>query len=148
MYFSQYRETNIACWECEKSDCHSRGKFQRNKRDFTVTSGRCPRLPNMLGFVDNNERENQRNSYPLVYAESNGEYVALNISVPGEKRLRKKYQTGSGYWYYKTKDGLGNKIRRVIHIGAYNEFEDILAYMERVHSDYCIFPCEISDLTV
>lgn len=148
MYFPAFYETNIACCECEKKDCHSRGKFQRDKRDFTVTSGRCPRLPDMRGFVDNNERINQRNAYPLVYAEGSGDHVSLHLSTPGDKRLRKVYQTRSGYWYYKTKDECGNKIRRVIHIGIYRTFEAILAYMERVHSDYCIFPCETSDLTV
>ena len=36
------------CAKCEKRrDCYSYGKYQRDRRDFTYTSGRCPRLPDM-----------------------------------------------------------------------------------------------------
>ena len=37
------------CGKCGRKDCWSRGKFQRNRRDFTYTSGRCPRLPDNHG---------------------------------------------------------------------------------------------------
>ncbi len=43
---------NPDCGSCEKAGCPNRGKFQRDRRDFTVTSGRCPRLPDELGEYD------------------------------------------------------------------------------------------------
>ena len=40
----------VECGECDMaSACHSRGKYQRDRRDFTYTSGRCPRLPDCKG---------------------------------------------------------------------------------------------------
>lgn len=33
----------VECGECEMASiCHSRYKYQRDRRDFTYTSGRCP----------------------------------------------------------------------------------------------------------
>lgn len=37
------------CTICERADCHSRYKFQRNRRDFSYLSGRCPRYPDLQG---------------------------------------------------------------------------------------------------
>ncbi len=40
------------CDLCDKQDCINRGRFQRDKLHFTVTSGRCPRLPDAQGRYD------------------------------------------------------------------------------------------------
>lgn len=37
------------CGRCEREGCWSRGKFQRDNRHFSYTSGRCPRLPDDRG---------------------------------------------------------------------------------------------------
>ena len=45
-YFPAVGETPN-CDVCEREGCHSRGKFQRDYRTFSYTSGRCPRLPDI-----------------------------------------------------------------------------------------------------
>ena len=36
----------VECGECDMAAvCHSCGKYQRDRRDFTYTSGRCPGPP-------------------------------------------------------------------------------------------------------
>ena len=47
----------VDCEKCEVRDCWCRGKFQRNRRNMPHTSGRCPRLPDLCGFVEKEERE-------------------------------------------------------------------------------------------
>jgi hypothetical protein len=159
-YFPAFHETWIDCNRCElvdwsegltygKSKCGSYGAHQRNRRDFTYTSRRCPKLPDMRGFVHESQRENQRNAYPIIHAESNGEEVFLNLSIPGQKKLRRVYETRSGYFYFKTKDEEhGYVIKRVIWIGCNMSRQNIKEYMERFHADYCLFNCVISDVTV
>ena len=46
----------VDCEKCEVRDCWCRGKFQRNRRNMPHTSGRCPRLPDLCGFVEKEER--------------------------------------------------------------------------------------------
>lgn len=46
------KESAQNCGKCEREECFNRGKFQRDRRDFTVTSGRCPRLPDTQGEYD------------------------------------------------------------------------------------------------
>lgn len=43
---------NPDCGLCERKDCHSRYKFQRDHRTFSYLSGRCPRLPDMCGRME------------------------------------------------------------------------------------------------
>jgi hypothetical protein len=150
------RYGNVDCDKCELAgySCHSWGKYQRNKRDFTVTSGRCPRLPDMRGFVDDKERDLYGQTFPLVHAErsegfsADDDVVFLTLGVPGKKTGKRIYCTKSGYFYVKTKDDDGYAIKRVIFIETYRSVKDIAEYMRRFHSDYCIFSCEISELTV
>lgn len=40
------------CSKCEREGCHSREKFQRNKRSFSYLSGRCPRLKDLYGRME------------------------------------------------------------------------------------------------
>lgn len=36
----------VDCGQCEiAADCRCRYKYQRDRRDFTHTAGRCPHLP-------------------------------------------------------------------------------------------------------
>lgn len=152
MYFPDFEGGDIECSKCEKANCMSRGKHQRNRKDFEVTSGRCPRLPDWRGFVDMTERENQRNAYPIVHAEMGGEAITLSISRPGVKRMKKVYRTKSGYWYFRDKaewsDGTKSFYRQAIAIGWYKSEDRIMEYMEDVRADYCLLPCEILGFTV
>ena len=58
----------VDCEKCEVRDCWCRGKFQRNRRDMPHTSGRCPRLPDLCGFVEKEERELYKATFMLVHA--------------------------------------------------------------------------------
>lgn len=147
MYFPDFHG-EAECHKCELADCQSREKHQRNKRDFECTSGRCPKLPDVCGFVHPSQRENQRKAYPLIHAESNGEEVFLTVSRPGSKRLLRVYETKSGYTYFKTKDEDGCAIKRVVFVEGNRTHKDVLDFMEWRKADYCIFACEISECTV
>lgn len=136
----------VECNKCEKEDCYCRGKYQRSKREFTVTSGRCPRLPDKCGFVDSKERELYAQTFPLVHAELGGEdALHLSLSMPNEKRIRKIYRYQStGSWYFRCKDKDGNPIRRVLLIGSFSNEQSIIDFMVTHKKDYCIFTCEIT----
>jgi hypothetical protein len=137
---------DVECYKCEKEGCHSRGKEQRKRRDFTTTSGRCPRLADKRGFVDREERELYSAIFPLVHAELGVDEVTLSLQFPNEKKLRKVYNTGeSQFWYYKTKDADGDPIRRLIWIDVYHTKESIIDAMKWASSDYCLFRCIVTD---
>lgn len=139
---------DVECGKCDKENCDCRGKYQRNRRDFEVTSGRCPRLPDMHGFLDKNERKLFASVFSLIHAELGCDTLHLTLSTPTEKRDHKIYQTKSGYWYYKTKDNDGDQIRKIVIIGAYHNKEEIVNYMELLGADYCLLPCEITEYRV
>lgn len=139
---------NVECQKCDKNHCDSRGKYQRNRRDFEVTSGRCPRLPDKRGFVDKAERELFAQSFPLIHAELGCDSIHLTLRIPGEKRSKTVYITESGYWFFKTKDDSGNPIKRVVIIETYQSKESIISHMENLSADYCLFPCTITEYTV
>ena len=138
------------CHKCELADCPCRGKYQRNRRDFTYTSGRCPKLPGVRGFADESQLGNQRKAYPLIHAVMDGcDGVALSISLPEGKKTLRVYETKNGYFYFKTRDEQGDAIKRVVFIGGNNKSrQEIIEYLKRRSADYCIFDCEISDLVV
>lgn len=144
MYFPEFNG-EAECHKCELETCHSRGKFQRNKRDFKYTSGRCPKLPDMKGFVHTSQRANQLKAYPLIHAESNDENVFLSLSIPGNKKLLKVYSAKGGNFYFRAKDEDGNPIKRIIFIGYHKSHKDIMEFMQWRNADYCIFPCEITE---
>jgi hypothetical protein len=148
MYFPDFYSDNPDCCQCEKTDCHSRGKHQRGRKDFTYTSGRCPRLPDKRGFLDKSELINQSSIYPVVHAEMGCEDVFLSISIPGDKRIRKVYRTKSGFWYYNAKeelyDGEVGTVKKIIQISCYN-YDDIVNYTELVGAEYCRFGATITD---
>ena len=134
------------CCKCEKSDCMSRNKYQRDRLDFTYTSGRCPRLPDRRGFVEKSERKLYEASFPLVHAElGEGDTLYLTLTIPGVKRSRKVYSTKNGYWYFREIDSYGYRIKRIITIHGGHSKKEILNHMEYVDADYCMFKCTIED---
>lgn len=140
---------NVDCGKCEiASECWCRGKYQRNRRDFTYTSGRCPRLPDQRGFVDKSQRELYAKTFPLIHAEHGEETLHLSLALPGTKRLRKVYQTKGGSWYFREKDECGNSVRRALNFGFFHKKDDVLKFMELYDSDYCLFRATIEDYFV
>lgn len=140
---------NVECEKCEiKTTCWCCGKYQRNRRDFTHTSGRCPRLPDRRGFVEKSERELYAATFLLVHAERGEEALRLTLNLPGERRNRKVYCTKSGYFYYRVKNGDGYFEKKVIHITGAGSKKEIMDYMKMVDADYCIFRCEKTDYLV
>ena len=138
----------VDCSQCKAEDCRSRDKHQRSRRDFTHTSGRCPRLPDLRGFVERDQREAYAAAFMLIHAELGAGGLQLTLTIPGQKRYRKVYLTRSGYWYFNTRNEEGDPIRQALNIGSFNSKEDIVYYMEKLHSDYCIFRCELADFLV
>ena len=110
----------VDCEKCEVRDCWCRGKFQRNRRDMPHTSGRCPRLPDLCGFVEKEERELYKATFMLVHAEYGVGGLHLTLTIPGHKRNRKVYQSK----------------------------EDILRHMKSLRTDYCILRCSMEGFTV
>ena len=131
-----------------KADCPSYGKSQRNRRDFTYTSGRCPKLPDQRGLVHESQRANQRKAYPLIHAERTVGGVLLRISLPAKNNSLCVYKTRSGFFYFNSRDKDGYKIKRLIFIGGNKDYKDIVNFMESRKADYCVFDCEITDCTV
>ena len=142
----------VECDECEKSDCPSRGKYQRNRRDFTYTSGRCPRLPDDRGFMEKDEQELYAAASPVVYAERGGDdSLFLTLTIPGEKRKRRVYHTKicGGWWYFRGRSPeYSGPVKRVVTIEGKNTKQEILDYMDQVNTDYCALRCEIEDLVL
>ena len=129
------------CARCEKrKDCWSCGKYQRDRRDFTYTSGRCPRLPDMRGFVEQDERELYARTFPLLHAERAEETLHLYLSLPDMKRTKKVTRSKKyGFWIFRDGD-----IRRVLDF-RFDDEQAVLDEMERLHADYCLFPAIITD---
>lgn len=116
----------VDCEKCEVRDCWCRGKFQRNRRNMPHTSGRCPRLPDLCGFVEKEERELYKATFMLVHAEYGVGGLHLTLTIPGHKRNRKVYQTKSGYWYCNLTSEKGCPERQVLNLESYQSKEDIL----------------------
>ena len=132
------------CHFCERREtCTSCDKFQRDRRDFSYMSGRCPRLPNRRGFVEREERELYASIFPLVHAERGEDSVDLSLSIPGQKRLKKVYRSnGYGVWWFRD----GYRIRHILDLEHnFQDEQEILDFMEKQNWDYCVFRCEILD---
>ena len=129
------------CGKCDKrKDCWSYCKYQRDRRDFTYTSGRCPRLPDRRGFVEQDERELYARTFPLIHAERVEDTLYLYLSLPDAKRTKKVTRSKKyGFWIFH--DG---GIRRVLDFHFDNE-RAVLDEMERLHADFCLFPAIITD---
>lgn len=141
----------VECGKCKKWDCMNRGKYQRNCRDFSYTSGRCPRLPDRQGFMEKEETELYAAAFPVVYAERGGDsgllFLSLAIKIPGEKRGRKVYYTKTcgGHWYFRTKTEYGYPGKRAISISEFSTTQEIIEHMRRANTEKCVFRCTIED---
>ena len=136
----------VECGECEMASiCHSRYKYQRDRRDFTYTSGRCPRLPDRRGFVDKSQKKLYAETFPLVHAERGDESLTLSLSIPGKKRLKKVYPRKDGYWYFRERAEGRSYIRRRISFNCFQTEKDVLDYMSLYDADYCLFRAVIWD---
>ncbi len=136
----------VECGECDMAAvCHSCGKYQRDRRDFTYTSGRCPRLPDRRGFVDKSQKKLYAETFPLVHAERGDESLTLSLSIPGEKRLKKVYLKKDGYWYFRERAEDRSYIRRRINFNCFQSMKDVLDYMNLYDADYCLFRVVIMD---
>lgn len=139
-YFPCSGETP-ACDKCDKMDCHSRGKYQRDRVGFSYTSGRCPRLPDRYGFVEKEERALYAETFPLVHAERDGDgVICLSLSRTG-KPVRRISITHGQWWFRDKLDGMS--VRRVVSIDGVYSKADLEARMG--NGDYCIFRCDIED---
>ena len=131
------------CSKCEREGCISRGKYQRDRMDFTYTSGRCPRLPDRRGFVYPDDRKLYGETLPLVHVErGEGDVLYLTLTQPG-KRQKRVYMTWGQWWFRDTVDG--NPVRRVISIEDVYSKKSLLETMDQTRSDYSIFRCRIED---
>ena len=135
----------VDCSQCKVTDCWCREKYQRNRRDFTHTSGRCPRLPDLRGFVEQEERDAYAAAFPLIHAELGAEDLHLTLTMPGQKQAKKVYQTKSGYWYFKVKHKDGYPVKPILEIPGFWDKEQIIRHMEELHTDYCILRCKLAD---
>ena len=148
-YFPPTYADFFDCVWCEKrKECSSYGKYQRNRRDFSYTSGRCPRLPDYNGFVERDERELYASVFPLIHAERGMEEVYLSLSLPDAKRLKKVNRSKAyGVWWFRDgKDENGYPVRRFLTIEHYFQSkQEIYDYMKERNLDYIILRCDISD---
>lgn len=139
---------NVDCSRCENQSCMNRDKPQRGLRNFTYTSGRCPRLPDYRGIVEKSEKELYTAAFPLVHVMRVDGCLYLTLEVPGRKRSRKVYRTKSGYWYCREKGPNGCPAKRVITMEEANTEQIIRARMDMVGTDFCLFRCTVEDYFV
>ena len=143
-YFPPTYERPDCPWCEKKKGCPNYGKYQRDRRDFTVTSGRCPRLPDRRGFVDQDEQELYAHTFPFIHAERGGTSVSLHLSLPDEKRLKKVYRTYGAWWFRDGKDEDGYTIRRCLTMErSFHNEQEIFEYMEDRDWDYILIRCDI-----
>lgn len=62
----------VECSQCKDTECRYLGKHQRSRRDFTYTSGRCPRLPDQRSFVGEKEQKLYAEPFPIVCTKQSG----------------------------------------------------------------------------
>ena len=141
---------DVDCGMCDiAAECWCCGEYQRNRRDFSHSSGRCPRLPDKKGFVEKEYRKLYAESFPLAHAERGGDdTLYLTLTTPHEKRPKKVYMTKSGYWYFRERGEGGAYSRRRLDFNMFQSKQEVLTYMERFHADYCIFQAVIEDFCV
>lgn len=139
----------IECGRCDiASNCPSRGKHQRNRRDVSFTSGRCPRLPDKKGFVEKSQLELYEETFPLVHAQSCVGGLTLYLVLPGERRRQKVYRSKSGFWYYREKGEGRSYTKRCITLQRLQSREQILREMALLRTNYCVFQAAVEDYCV
>lgn len=83
----------VDCTQCEAENCRCHGRHQRNRRDLSYTSGRCPRLPDLRGGMEPETRSAYAETFMLIHAELSEGSLELNVTIPEFKQYRKVYQT-------------------------------------------------------
>ena len=151
VYFPPFHGGDIDCSRCEKADCHSRDKHQRNRKDFTYESCRCPRLPDRSGFAYKSEFQNQRDAYAFVTFEVHGLdcdssdflYAELHTSSKVPPIELKWCKNG---WYYPSKDKFGQKGKQLVLLqGVGDDWRDILKEMDLYGYEKILVPCEVDE---
>lgn len=146
-YFPPLHGT-VDCGRCEAQNCWCRDLYQRNRRDMSHSSGRCPRLPDLCGFVEKAERKYYKDTFMLVHAELGVGGLSLTVTMPGQKRMRKVYQTKSGYWYCNMTNQDSRSERQALYLEGYQSKEDIILQMKSLRTDYYILRCQMAGYTV
>lgn len=138
----------VECDKCElRGTCRSCGKYQRSRRDFTVTSGRCPRLPDGRGLMAPEQQALYASLFPLVHAEREEDRLTLKLQLPGGKRPKNVYRARSGAWYFRDTYE-GRPVKRALTIPGAENKESILYVMAAEHTGCCVFRCRIEDYCV
>ena len=121
--------------------------FQRNFRDFSYTSGRCPRLPDKSGLVETDERTQYNSLFPLVHAEQGEDNdLRLTLYLPNQARGKRVYYSNTWKRWWVRIRANGWTQRRFLKIENFMQnSQSILDYMAFRNSDHCIFRCEIED---
>lgn len=139
----------IECGRCDIAyACPSCGKYQRDRRDFTFTSGRCPRLPDTRGFVDKSQQDLYEKVLPLVHAQSCVGGLTLFLTLPGERHRRRVYQAKNGSWYFREKGEGRTYSKHRIRFQCLENREAVLREMALLHTDYCLFQAVVEDCCV
>lgn len=123
------------CRKCDNEDCPNREKFQRWRRDFSVTSGRCPRLPDDRGFMDSGEEQEYARTFDLVHVELHDGKLAAHLSrTDGTKRT---VYRSHGYWWFRDRID-GQPCRRVVQFAACStgELKELLSHKHTVKMDF------------
>lgn len=132
------------CRYCDKGSCPNREKFQRGRRDFSVTSGRCPRLPDDRGFVDPDESCDYANTFDLVNAERSGEKIIVRLSRPFG--LNRTVYRLHGYWWFRDRID-GQPVRRVVHFAA-RDVDDLREQMDYMRTNKMVFRARVEDYCI
>ena len=109
------------CGQCEWQGCPNRHKFQRHRWDLTVTSGRCPRLTDQDGRIDEDWLDEFKKAVPVAEVILDSiKGLQLRLSVPDKNRMYriswgKPGRRLQAFWYINQKSDLGT--RRVIYVG-------------------------------
>ena len=100
----------VECGQCKDTECRCLGKHQRSRRDFTHTTGRCPRLPDQRSFVDEKEQKptwkfchicgeaiEYERTKPVQWAELNCERCGGNLIMEIQDEPKSQYIASSNY---------------------------------------------------
>lgn len=108
---------DVDCSQCSyQSNCMAYCKFQRSRRDFSVGSGRCPRLPDYSGRVDPKYQAEYEEAFPLLHVQYTDSCFSAVLALPGERRKRKIYRTRNWEYYYRRRMPDGYTIKQAIRI--------------------------------